>query len=168
VIDGDTLDLAGERIRLWGIDAVEGDQVCQRDGFPWRCGDDATRALEALVNGRDLTCVELDVDRYGRSVATCTVEGQDIGAAMVRSGWALDFERYSRGAYAAQQLEAEQAERGLWSGAFVPPWILKDPVTDDARQQLAERVIEHLELSGFEIDDGDQVMKRRPPISRHG
>jgi endonuclease YncB( thermonuclease family) len=123
VIDGDTLELStGECIRLWRIDALEGDQVCQRDGRPWRCGDDATRALEALVDGRDLTCVELDVDRYGRSVATCTVDGQDVGAAMVRSGWALDYERYSGGAYAAEQLEAEQAQRGLWSGSFVPPW----------------------------------------------
>jgi endonuclease YncB( thermonuclease family) len=122
VIDGDTLDLAGERIRIWGIDAVEGDQICQRDGRPWRCGDDATAALATLVDGQQITCVERDVDRYDRTVATCTVAGQDIGAAMVRQGWALDFERYSGGHYAAEQLEAEQAQRGLWSGSFVPPW----------------------------------------------
>jgi endonuclease YncB( thermonuclease family) len=48
--------------------------------------------------------------------------GEDIGAAMVRSGWALDYERYSGGRYAAEQLEAEAALRGLWAGAFVPPW----------------------------------------------
>jgi endonuclease YncB( thermonuclease family) len=121
-IDGDTLELTSERIRLWGIDAVEGDQVCQRGGRPWQCGDDAAAALEALVDGRELTCIEVDRDRYGRTVATCTVAGQDIGAAMVRQGWALDFEGYSTGAYAAEQLEAEQAQRGLWSGSFTPPW----------------------------------------------
>jgi endonuclease YncB( thermonuclease family) len=49
------------------------------------------------------------------------VAGQDVGAVMVRQGWALDYERYSGGAYAAEQLEAEQAQRGLWSGSFVPP-----------------------------------------------
>jgi endonuclease YncB( thermonuclease family) len=119
---GDTLDLDGERIRLWGIDAVEGDQVCQRNGRPWRCGDDATAALEALVDGHEITCTERDIDRYGRTVATCSVAGQDIGSAMVRQGWALDYNRYSGGAYAAEQLEAEQAQRGLWSGSFVPPW----------------------------------------------
>jgi hypothetical protein len=53
VIDGDTLDLAGERTRLWGIDAVEGDQVCQRKGQPWQCGDIAARALEPLVYDRE-------------------------------------------------------------------------------------------------------------------
>jgi len=61
-------------------------------------------------------------DRYGRTVATCSVNSQDIGSAMVRSGWALDYERYSKGAYAAEQIEAEQHQRGLWSGSFVPPW----------------------------------------------
>jgi endonuclease YncB( thermonuclease family) len=122
VIDGDTFDLNGERIRLWGIDAVEGDQVCQRDGHEWRCGDDATLALQTLIDQGGIACTEVDTDRYGRTVATCSVAGEDIGAAMVRSGWALDYERYSGGHYAAEQLEAEQAQRGLWSGAFVPPW----------------------------------------------
>jgi endonuclease YncB( thermonuclease family) len=123
VVDGDTLELVdAKRIRLWGIDAPEGAQTCQRAGRPWRCGDEATAALLALVNGRELTCVERDIDQYGRIVATCTVNGEDIGAAMVRQGWALDFERYSNGAYAAEQLEAEQAQRGLWSGSFVAPW----------------------------------------------
>jgi hypothetical protein len=44
-----------KRIRLWGIDGPEGAKICQRDGRP-QCGDDATRALEALVDGRELTC----------------------------------------------------------------------------------------------------------------
>ena len=107
---------------LWGIDAVEGDQVCQRDRRLWRCGDEATAALVALIDGRELTCVEPDIDGYGRIVATCAVAGRDIGSAMVRQGWALDYERYSGGAYAAEQFEAEQAQRGLWSGSFVAPW----------------------------------------------
>jgi hypothetical protein len=46
--------------------------------------------------------------------------------------------------------------------------LLKDHVADDARQQLAARVVEHLELSGFEIDETDQVMRKRPPTSSHG
>jgi hypothetical protein len=46
--------------------------------------------------------------------------------------------------------------------------LLKDHVTDDARQQLAERVVEHLEQSGFEIDEADQIMRRRPERKPHG
>jgi endonuclease YncB( thermonuclease family) len=55
VVDGDTLELMdAKRIRLWGIDAPEGAQTCQRAGRPWRCGDDATRALELLIHGREM------------------------------------------------------------------------------------------------------------------
>jgi hypothetical protein len=68
---------------------------------------------------RAITCSEVNVDRYGRTVAACTAAGQDIGVAMVRL---LDYARYSRGHYAAEQLEAEQARRGLWSGSFMAPW----------------------------------------------
>ena len=123
VVDGDTLELAdGNRVRLWGIDAVEGSQVCRRDGRPWRCGDDATEALRRLIDGRKLACEARDVDRYGRAVAVCRVDGADIGAELVRQGWALDDERYSGGAYADEQ-EAARAERaGLWAGEFVSPW----------------------------------------------
>jgi endonuclease YncB( thermonuclease family) len=75
-----------------------------------------------LVDGHELACSEVDRDRYGRTVATCTAAGQDVGAALVRAGWALDYERYSGGRYAGEQLKAEQAQRGLWAGSFVPSW----------------------------------------------
>jgi len=123
VIDGDTLELAdGKRVRLWGIDAIEGSQVCRRDGQPWRCGDDATAALRRLVDGRKLACGARDVDRHGRVVAVCRVNGADIGAEMVRQGWALDYEKYSRGAYADEQKAAWAERAGVWAGDFVPPW----------------------------------------------
>jgi hypothetical protein len=46
--------------------------------------------------------------------------------------------------------------------------LLKEHVTDDARKMLAQRVVEHLELSGFEIDEAEQVMRKRPPTRGHG
>jgi endonuclease YncB( thermonuclease family) len=76
VIDGDSLEVAGEDIRLWGIDAVEGNQICQRNGHAWRCGDDATLALQTLVDQGEVACTEVDTDRYGRTVATCSVAGE--------------------------------------------------------------------------------------------
>jgi hypothetical protein len=46
--------------------------------------------------------------------------------------------------------------------------LVKEHAPDDARQMLAERVVQHLEQSGFEIDEGEQVMKKRPPSANHG
>jgi hypothetical protein len=46
--------------------------------------------------------------------------------------------------------------------------ILKEHAPDDARQQLAARVVEHLEQSGLEIDEAEQVMRKRPPTRHHG
>jgi endonuclease YncB( thermonuclease family) len=120
VADGDTLELSGgQRVRLWGVDAVEGSQVCRRGGKPWRCGEDATAALPAPGGRAQADLRRAGRDRYRRIVAVCRVGGRDIGAEMVREGWALDYRRYSGGAYAAEQ-EAERA--GLWAGEFVPPW----------------------------------------------
>jgi endonuclease YncB( thermonuclease family) len=122
VIDGDTIDIGGERIRLWGIDAPEGAQLCQRDGRNWRCGDDATLALKALLVGHTVLCAPMELDRYARTVSICLAGRHDIGSAMVRHGWALDYTKYSKGAYATEQLEAQQARRGLWSSSFIAPW----------------------------------------------
>ena len=46
--------------------------------------------------------------------------------------------------------------------------LLKEHVTDDTRHQLARKVVEHLELSGFEIDEERQVMTKKPPTHGHG
>jgi endonuclease YncB( thermonuclease family) len=127
VIDGDTLDLAGERIRLVGIDAPEGNQICQRNGRQWACGDDAAAALVELVkNADEVHCDVLGHDRWGRGLGVCFADGLELNRAMVLQGWALAYYP-KRGAvpgpqYDAEQLEAEQAQRGLWSGSFIEPW----------------------------------------------
>lgn len=122
VIDGDTLDVAGVRIRLWGIDAPESRQVCTVAGQDYPCGGRATQHLRALVGERPVACEPRATDRYGRTVALCRVEGRDLGAAMVRDGWAVAFERYSMD-YVLQEQEARAAKRGLWEGTFTPPEV---------------------------------------------
>ena len=121
VIDGDTLDVAGVRVRLWGIDAPESRQTCEADGQSYACGERATRHLRTLVAGRPVSCEARTRDRYGRTVALCRTGGSDLGAAMVRDGWALAFVRYSAD-YVAEERAASAARRGLWAGTFVAPW----------------------------------------------
>lgn len=69
-----------------------------------------------------MSCQERDVDRYGRVVAVClNAEGQDVGAELVRQGWALAYRRVSLD-YVDEEREAERAKLGLWAMDFVEPW----------------------------------------------
>lgn len=122
ISDGDSLRIDGERIRLWGMDAPELGQKCQKLGVTYDCGITARDVLVSLIGDSQVKCEKIDTDRYKRTVARCFVKGEDLGGLMVREGWALDFERYSKGHYAGEQEQAQQANRGLWAGEFKPPW----------------------------------------------
>ena len=80
-------------------------------------------ALAAFVDSKTVTCVPRDVDRYGRTVATCGIAGIDVADWLVRSGLALDYRQYSKGAYAAAQTAADESHLGVWRGPFVEPWL---------------------------------------------
>jgi endonuclease YncB( thermonuclease family) len=124
VIDGDTIEIAGKRIRLFGIDAPESRQTCGSEGKVSRCGQEATSALSNRLGAEIVVCDDRGRDRYGRIVAVCRLGGSagpDINAWMVREGWAIAYRRYSRD-YVAAEGEAEAAKRGLWSGTFEEPW----------------------------------------------
>lgn len=122
VTDGDSLKIDGERVRLWGIDAPELEQRCEWRGQVFDCGRAAKDQLGKLIAGGRVECTPVDRDRHGRTVARCSAAGHDLAAEMVRSGWALDYRKYSRGAYAAEEQEARTADRGLWDQAFEAPW----------------------------------------------
>jgi endonuclease YncB( thermonuclease family) len=127
IIDGDTLEVHGTRIRLWGIDAPESSQLCRNDESElYQCGRTAATALAGLLYAirRPVTCSPTGQDRYGRTVAVCTLGtlGPDIGQWLVANGHALDWPRYSKGKYEDAQREAEKAGRGIWAGSFIEPW----------------------------------------------
>ncbi|HXV23260.1 MAG TPA: thermonuclease family protein [Alphaproteobacteria bacterium] len=121
VIDGDTLDIHGRRIRLHGIDAPESKQLCTLNGAKYRCGQMAALALSDFVGRGTVSCAQRDTDRYGRAVATCSVAGQDIGAWLVSHGHALAYRKYSR-AYVQAEESAAAARVGIWAGEFEEPW----------------------------------------------
>jgi len=122
IIDGDSLEIAGARIRIHGIDAPEGRQQCRdAHGAEYACGREAARALDRIIGGRTVTCTPVTHDQYDRDVATCDVIGRDVGEQMVRAGYARDYTRHSRGRYAAAEREAREAKRGIWAGSFEDP-----------------------------------------------
>lgn len=122
VADGDTFTLGSTRIRLWGVDAPELHQTCTLpDGRPWTCGVQAREALKRIVAGRPVRCEPQYRDPNGRSVSKCAVVGKDLAERLVASGWALDFPRYSGGAYTSAELRARSRRFGVWQGALTAP-----------------------------------------------
>lgn len=110
VIDGDTIEIHGRRIRLSGFDTPERGA---------RCGDvnvyqRAALALSDFIGQRTVTCTPTGVDNYDRVVASCGVDGTDLGEHVVAQGWGRDWPRYSNGAYADEESDARENRRGIW------------------------------------------------------
>lgn len=121
-VDGDTIALGQERIRLSGIDAPEHDQTCNRaDGTIWACGGAATALMAKTLAAGSVACTGSERDRYGRLLATCTISGADLAATMVRAGLAL-----ADWAYKGEEAQAREAGRGIWSGTFQTPRDWRD------------------------------------------
>ncbi|MER9910888.1 excalibur calcium-binding domain-containing protein [Mesorhizobium sp. M0050] len=125
VIDGDTIEVHGQRIRFNGIDAPESRQYCDdAKGFEYPCGRRSAEALDNfLAASRPVHCTFVTWDRYHRFVGDCQRgDGANVAAWMVEHGQAIDWPRYSHGAYAPQQAKAKAAKLGLWVGNFQAPW----------------------------------------------
>lgn len=110
VIDGDTIEIHGQRIRLSGFDAPERGARCGSINVYQK----ASLALADIIGMHTVTCVSQGTDRYGRIVATCSVEGVDLGHELVRKGWARDWPQYSQRAYAEDETSARANARGIW------------------------------------------------------
>ena len=123
VIDGDTLDMSGIRIRLWGIDAPEIHQTCQgKEGLVYECGRDSAAVMRELTRDKAIECKAVGADRYRRTVAVCRTDSGEINAAIGRRGWAVDWPKYSQGHYRADEAAARAEGVGIWSGRFELPW----------------------------------------------
>lgn len=127
-VDGDSLSMAGASIRLFGIDAPEGQQTCIRDGSPWACGEEARTLLSSLVGNKPVTCKQQGIDQYGRVVAICSAGGIDLGEAMVSAGMALAYRKFSL-AYVNAEDRAKQFKLGIWGSEFQEPaaWRAANP-----------------------------------------
>lgn len=122
-VDGDTLKIGGERVRLLGIDAPEQHQTCSAgpgNGKPWPCGSKSTQQLQLAVSGLHVTCEYESRDRYNRPVAVCIADGRDINEYMIRTGHAVATPQYSTRYVEAEEL-AKVERRGIWAGKFQMP-----------------------------------------------
>lgn len=115
-IDGDSLVVNGREMRLKGLDAPEARQMCGIDGKEVACGRQATVALRRWLARGPVTCTGNEQDRYRRLLVTCRVNGQDIGADLVRNGFAIAY-----GSYAEEEKFAANDNRGIWAGTFERP-----------------------------------------------
>ena len=132
IVDGDTVHIGPNKIRLIGIDAPERKQYCQTDtGASWPCGMIARDMLAGMVETRaGLTCVISGKDRYNRLLGTCyggisggeagrnDGEGFDLQQALVRAGLAVA--EYSE-TYRNDEIDARSNGRGIWAGCFTRP-----------------------------------------------
>lgn len=121
VNDGDTITLAGERIRLRGLDAPELGQTCNAGGKNYPCGRSSRDTLVRLIDRRPVACEGWERDRFRRLLAVCRVDGANINAAMVESGWAVAY-----GDFETEEARARAAGAGLWAGSFERPREWRD------------------------------------------
>lgn len=122
MVDGDTIDIAGIRYRLHGIDAPEAGQKCKdAKGGEWPCGKAAIIGLEKLVLNRHVHCDNRGADDYGRTIAVCSAGGQNVNEKMVASGLAWAFRKYSED-YIAIEDQARQLGIGIWQAPTPPAW----------------------------------------------
>jgi endonuclease YncB( thermonuclease family) len=121
VVDGDTIIVGSQHIRLWGIDAPELLQTCP-DGF--RAGKLAAEYLTMMVTGTTVDCQNMGIDKYSRIIGRCRTghpTGGDLGSVLVESGYAWAYRQYSLD-YAAIEDEARRNRRGVWAHNCIPAW----------------------------------------------
>lgn len=151
VQDTSTLVINGEKIALWGIDALAPDQKCWQGETPWNCGEEASMALKHFAEGKLITCdVQHPADEDGPARAKCyRLKGEmkkDIVEYLIRRGWAMDRGETSGGAYFAVEQEAQADKRGVWGSRFQTAQDWKDGIQrfvgeDEMEQQAPDAAL---------------------------
>ena len=116
IVDGDSLMLDGEKIRLKGIDAPELDQICGSPEVTYQCGREAKNHLRGLIGTSKVTCQGWQRDKYQRLLGICQAGPRELNRDMVLNGWAVAY-----GGYRAEEAKARQAKTGIWAGPFEKP-----------------------------------------------
>ena len=121
VIDGDTIDINGQRIRLAYIDAPETKQQCFKQKVGYSCGMFSKDTLSKLAEIGEFKCVKLKLDIYKRILGECFLFDININKFMVRSGNAILYRNTK--IYQESQIAAENESVGIWGYDFQEPWL---------------------------------------------
>ncbi len=124
VIDGDTIHINKNKIRLHAIDAPETNQTCNKNSKVWSCGMESTKFLKDLIGNNKIECITKGKDRYNRFIGICYKDNLDLNSAMVLNGWAIAYRYYSKD-YIEEEEKAKQEKRGIWIGDFVEPYLFR-------------------------------------------
>lgn len=124
VIDGDTLEVGGERVHLYGLDAPEAEQQCEHYGTLWPCGAEARNVLERTIGKRHLDCQVQARGDDGAKLVDCSIGPISLNETMLTTGMAIALPDAPIH-YAAAEEAARAARRGIWAGRFVTPaeWL---------------------------------------------
>ena len=124
VIDGDTIHINKNKIRLHAIDAPEANQTCKRNSKIWNCGVESTKFLKELIDNNKIECITKGKDRYNRFIGICYKDNLDLNSAMVLNGWAIAYRYYSKD-YIEEEEEAKRDKKGIWIGDFEEPYLFR-------------------------------------------
>lgn len=122
IIDGDSLEVAGRKIDLLGVDAPELGQSCHWPRKVIDCGLIAKSALMDLTAGVSVVCDLEAAQGGGNALGVCRAAGYDLSEGMAHTGWAVALDEAPQ-RYKTAMAGARKAERALWRGEFELPWI---------------------------------------------
>lgn len=124
-LDGDSIEIGGQRINLYGIDAPEPEQRCERLGTSYACGQEAAKVLSQGIGQDTVTCRQKHLNQRKQPVAICKIGDVDISQWMVRQGWAVAHPKFGK-AYKDTEAVARKYRRGIWGGGFTLPWVWRE------------------------------------------
>ena len=129
IIDGDSLEINDNKIRLLGIDAPEKKQICKKPYLTisflnfyknYECGIMVTKKLKKLINNKEIKCISENKDRYNRFLSICYLKKRDINSWLVKNGYAVAYVKYSK-KYILEEEHAKKNKLGIWQGIFQYP-----------------------------------------------
>lgn len=135
IIDGDTLHINNNKIRLHAIDAPEINQTCTKNKIIWNCGIRSTNFLKEIIDGKKISCKRKEKDKYKRDIGVCykwqknflwrkSTDIIDLNREMVLNGWAIAYRYYSLD-YVNEEEIAKKNKIGIWSGEFEEPYLFR-------------------------------------------